>query len=167
MKHAFKKIMALLLAVAMIIGILPAVLAADELPFTDVKEADWFAPYVDFVYNHEPQLMNGMTEDTFEPQGTLTRAMAAVVLYRLADPVIPSIKPSTFTDLTADWYKNGIAWAQQNGVVNGISEDKFNPEGLVTREQLVTMIWRYNDSPVVEKDYLKNFPDADNRYDKV
>ena len=160
MKHAFKKIMALLLAVAMIVGILPAVLAADELPFTDVKENDWFAPYVDFVYNHEPQLMNGMTEDTFEPQGTLTRAMAAVVLYRLADPVIPSIKPSTFTDLTADWYKNGIAWAQQNGVVNGISEDKFDPEGLVTREQLVTMIWRYNDSPVVEKDYLKNFPDA-------
>ncbi|MBQ8587405.1 MAG: 5'-nucleotidase C-terminal domain-containing protein, partial [Oscillospiraceae bacterium] len=160
MKHAFKKIMALLLAVAMIVGILPAVLAADELPFTDVKENDWFAPYVDFVYNHEPQLMNGMTEDTFEPQGTLTRAMAAVVLYRLADPVIPSIKPSTFTDLTADWYKNGIAWAQQNGVVNGISEDKFDPEGLVTREQLVTMIWRYNDSPVVEKDYLKNVPDA-------
>ena len=160
MKHAFKKIMALLLAVAMIVGILPAVLAADELPFTDVKENDWFAPYVDFVYNHEPQLMNGMTEDTFEPQGTLTRAMAAVVLYRLADPVIPSVKPSTFTDLTADWYKNGIAWAQQNGVVNGISEDKFDPEGLVTREQLVTMIWRYNDSPVVEKDYLKNFPDA-------
>ena len=160
MKHAFKKVMALLLAVAMIVGILPAVLAADTLPFTDVKESDWFAPYVEYVYNHEPQLMNGMTEDTFEPQGTLTRAMAAVVLYRLADPVIPSIKPSTFTDLTEDWYKNGIAWAQQNGVVNGISENKFDPDGLVTREQLVTMIWRYNESPVVEKNYLKNFPDA-------
>ena len=162
MKNAIKKILAFVLVIAMIAGVLPSVFAADIVePFTDVKTSDWFADYVEFVYEHEPQLMNGMTETTFVPQGTCTRAMAAVVLYRLEDPVVPSIKPSTFTDLTLDWYKNGIAWAQANGVVNGVTETTFVPEGLVTREQLVTMLWRYAGEPAVNGDFLKDFPDAD------
>ena len=160
MKHAFKKTLAMLLVLAMVIGVIPSVFAAKVATFTDVDEADWFAPFVEYVYEHDPQLMNGTSATTFEPEGTCTRAMAAVVLYRLADPVIPSIKPSTFTDLTQDWYKNGIAWAQQKGVVNGVGGNRFDPDGLVTREQLVTMLWRYAGSPKVEGDFLKGFPDA-------
>ena len=162
MKHAFKKIMALLLAVVMILGILPAAFAANVGPFTDVKESDWFAPYVKFVYEHDPQLMNGVTPTTFVPDGTCTRAMAVTVLYRLADPVIPSVKPSTFTDLKGDWYKNAVAWGQKTGVVKGVTETTFDPDGLVTREQLVTMVWRFYDEPTVEGDNLKSFPDAAN-----
>ena len=162
MKHAFKKIMALLLAVVMILGILPAAFAANVGPFTDVKESDWFAPYVKFVYEHDPQLMNGVTPTTFGPEGTCTRAMAVTVLYRLADPVIPSVKPSTFTDLKGDWYKNAVAWGQKTGVVKGVTETTFDPDGLVTREQLVTMVWRFYDEPTVEGDNLKSFPDAAN-----
>ncbi|MGM9554603.1 MAG: S-layer homology domain-containing protein, partial [Faecousia sp.] len=160
MKHAFKKTLAMLLVLAMVIGVIPSVFAAKVATFTDVDETDWFAPFVEYVYEHDPQLMNGTSATTFEPEGTCTRAMAAVVLYRLADPVIPSVKPSTFTDLTQDWYKNGIAWAQQKGVVNGIGGNLFDPDGLVTREQLVTMLWRYAGSPKVEGDFLKGFPDA-------
>ena len=164
MKHAFKKFMALLLAVVMILGILPAAFAADANvgSFTDVKESDWFAPYVKFVYEHDPQLMNGVTPTTFGPEGTCTRAMAVTVLYRLADPVIPSVKPSTFTDLKGDWYKNAVAWGQKTGVVKGVTETTFDPEGLVTREQLVTMVWRFYGMPIVEGDNLKSFPDAAN-----
>ncbi|MGM9599375.1 MAG: S-layer homology domain-containing protein, partial [Faecousia sp.] len=163
MKNAIKKIMAFVLVIAMIAGVLPSVFAASEYvePFKDVKTTDWFAPYVTYVYEHDPQLMNGVTKDTFAPNGTCTRAMAAVVLYRLADPVIPSVKPSTFTDLKQDWYKNGIAWAQQNGVVNGVTETTFVPDGLVLREQLVTMLWRYAGEPKVAEDYLKSFPDRE------
>ena len=163
MKNAIKKIMAFVLVIAMVAGVLPSVFAASEYvePFKDVKTTDWFAPYVTYVYEHDPQLMNGVTKDTFAPNGTCTRAMAAVVLYRLADPVIPSVKPSTFTDLTQDWYKNGIAWAQQNGVVNGVTETTFVPDGLVLREQLVTMLWRYAGEPKVAEDYLKSFPDRE------
>ena len=163
MKNAIKKIMAFVLVIAMVAGVLPSVFAASEYvePFKDVKTTDWFAPYVTYVYEHDPQLMNGVTKDTFAPNGTCTRAMAAVVLYRLADPVIPSVKPSTFTDLKQDWYKNGIAWAQQNGVVNGVTETTFVPDGLVLREQLVTMLWRYAGEPKVAEDYLKSFPDRE------
>ena len=96
MKHAFKKIMAFLLVVAMVISVLPSVFAAGYVePFKDVKEDDWFAPYVTYAYNHDPQLMDGVTPILFNPSGTCTRAMAAVVLYRLADPVVPP--PSSLT----------------------------------------------------------------------
>ncbi len=160
MKHAFKKTLAMLLVLAMVIGVIPSVFAAKVAPFTDVDDSDWFAPFVKYVYEHDPQLMNGTSATTFDPEGTCTRAMAAVVLYRLADPVIPSVKPSTFIDLKEDWYKNGIAWAQQKGIVNGVGDNRFDPDGLVTREQLVTMLWRYAGSPKVEGDFLKGFPDA-------
>ncbi len=143
MKHAFKKTLAMLLVLAMVIGVIPSVFAAKVATFTDVDEADWFAPFVEYVYEHDPQLMNGTSATTFEPEGTCTRAMAAVVLYRLADPVIPSIKPSTFTDLTQDWYKNGIAWAQQKGVVNGVGGNRFAPDAPITREEFATILWRY------------------------
>ena len=160
MKHAFKKTLAMLLVLVMVVGLIPSVFAAKVAPFTDVDESDWFAPYVKYVYEHEPQLMNGTATGRFEPEGNCTRAMAAVVIYRLADPVVPAVKPSNFVDLTEDWYKNGIAWAQEHGVVNGVGDNRFDPAGLVTREQLVTMLWRYAGEPKVAEDYLKDFPDA-------
>ena len=161
MKHAFKKTLAMLLVLVMVVGLIPSVFAAKVAPFTDVDESDWFAPYVKYVYEHEPQLMNGTATGRFEPEGNCTRAMAAVVIYRLADPVVPAVKPSNFVDLTEDWYKNGIAWAQEHGVVNGVGDNRFDPDGLVTREQLVTMLWRYAGEPKVTENYLKDFPDAD------
>ncbi|MBO2527788.1 MAG: hypothetical protein CW335_06410, partial [Clostridiales bacterium] len=161
MKHAFRKIMAMLLVIAMIIGVVPSVFAAGYTePFRDVKDTDWFAPYVTYVYNHDPQLMDGMTPITFEPNSNCTRAMTAVVLYRLANPVVPAVNASKFVDLTADWYKNAVAWAEENEIVKGLDKYHFNPNGLVTREQLVTMLWRFYDEPEMEKDYLKDFPDA-------
>ncbi|MBQ6431164.1 MAG: 5'-nucleotidase C-terminal domain-containing protein, partial [Oscillospiraceae bacterium] len=163
MKHAFRKIMALLLVVAMIAGVVPSVFAAGAgyvEPFRDVKETDWFAEYVKYVYKHDPQLMDGMTPITFEPNSYCTRAMTAVVLYRLEDPVVPAVNESKFIDLTDDWYKNAVAWAEENEIVNGVDKYHFNPKGLVTREQLVTMMWRYYGEPEIDRDYLKDFTDA-------
>ena len=157
MKHAFKKIMALVLAIVMIVGVLPSAFAANIGDFTDVKNTDWFAEYVEYVVFYD--YMNGTSATTFEPNSTCTRAMAATVLYRLeGSPVV--YKASTFTDLTQDWYKNAVAWAQTAGVVNGIDGTHFAPNGLLTREQLVTMIWRYAGSVKVEGDNLSAFPDA-------
>ena len=159
MKHAFKRIMALVLAIVMIIGVLPSVFAANIGDFTDVKNTDWFSEYVEYVVFYD--YMNGTSATTFEPNSTCTRAMAATVLYRLeGSPVV--YKASTFKDLTQDWYKNAIAWAQAEGVVNGVDGTHFDPDGLLTREQLVTMIWRYAGSVKVEGDNLNSFPDAKN-----
>ena len=157
MKHAFKKIMALVLALAVIIGVLPSVFAASIGDFKDVKNDAWYAKYVEYVVFQD--LMNGTGATTFEPDSALTRAMTATVLWRIAGEP-PVYNKSTFTDLKADWYKNAVAWAQANKVVNGITDKTFEPDTFVTREQIVTMMWRYKGSPKVEGDFTKDFKDA-------
>ncbi len=156
MKNTAKKLLALALSLMLLVGVLPTVFAANIEPFTDVKEGAWYAEYVTYVYKNG--LMKGVTDTIFDPDGTCTRAMAATVLYRMAGEPVPDA-PSTFTDLTAYWYKNAITWAQEKKVVNGVSDTVFNPNGLLTREQLVTMLWRYNGSLKADTDYLKDFPD--------
>ncbi|MBE6927065.1 MAG: hypothetical protein E7467_01015 [Ruminococcaceae bacterium] len=159
MKNA-KRIIALLLAVVMMIGILPFASAANVGPFTDVEEDDWYGEFVAYVYEYG--LMNGLSKTTFGPNETCTRAMAATVLYRIeGSPAVA--EPATFTDLDlkADWYLDPVAWAEDEGVVNGVGNGKFDPDGLVTREQLVTMIWRYAGSPEPTVDGgIDKFPDA-------
>ena len=55
--------------------------------------------------------------------------------------------PATFTDLTQDWYRDAVAWAEDNGVINGVGDGKFDPLGSVTREQLVTILHRMAGAP--------------------
>ena len=137
MKNQFKRVLALLLAVVMILGVMPSVFAANVGPFKDVQDNAWYAPYVKAVY--ENGLMQGVSANKFNPEGTSTRAQVATVLYRMEGQP-PVGGPATFTDLTADWYANPVAWAQSEGIVNGISATKFCPDQNVTREQLLTVM---------------------------
>lgn len=79
MKHICTKFVAMLLVIAMIAGVLPFAFAANVGPFTDVKDTDWFASNVQYVYDNG--LMNGTTTTTFEPESNLTRAQTAMVLF--------------------------------------------------------------------------------------
>ncbi len=112
-----------------------------ENPFSDVTETDTFYEAVKFAY--ENGYMNGMSENTFAPNEGLTRAMLVTVLYRAAGaPVMNDANP--FTDVADDaWYHNAVVWARSIGLVNGITETEFAPENLLTREQLVTIFYRY------------------------
>ena len=76
MKHICTKFVAMLLVIAMIAGVLPFAFAANVGPFTDVKDTDWFASNVQYVYDNG--LMNGTTTTTFEPESNLTRAQTAI-----------------------------------------------------------------------------------------
>ncbi|MBQ2446667.1 MAG: S-layer homology domain-containing protein, partial [Oscillospiraceae bacterium] len=157
MKHTFKRVMALLLVVAMLLGVMPSVFGAQVGPFTDVQDDAWYAEFVKAVT--EAGYMSGVRKDLFDPEGTCTRAMAATVLYRVeGEPPVGG--PSTFKDLTADWYANAIAWAQDTGVVYGVTQTTFCPDKSVTREQLVTMIWRYMGEPEA-KGTLDTFEDRE------
>ena len=112
-----------------------------ENPFSDVTESDAFYDAIKFVY--ENGYMNGMTENTFAPGEGLTRGMLVTVLYRAAgSPVMDEANP--FTDVAEDaWYYNAVVWAKSIGLVNGITETEFAPEDELTREQLVTIFYRY------------------------
>lgn len=115
-----------------------------ELPFSDVAEQDWFYDAVVYVYENE--LMNGTSATAFSPSVTTSRAMMLTMLARY---------DGVDTSTGSTWYEAGAAWAVAEGVSDGT-----NLEADLTREQLVTMLWRYAGSPMVEKD-LPDYPDRD------
>ena len=111
--------------------------------FTDVAADAWYADAVASVT--ELGLMNGTSETTFAPAMDTSRGMLVTILARCA---------GTDTTVSDVWYADGQAWAVANGVSDGT-----NMEGTLTREQLVTMLWRYAGSPAAEGD-LAAYPDG-------
>ena len=124
--------------------------------FSDCKD-EWYHEAVDFMVANG--LMNGMGKGKFEPHTELSRAMVVTVLYRsVGEPAVS--EPSTFVDVpTGQWYSDAVAWAQDYGIVNGVSATEFEPDEDVTREQIATILWRYAGSPKVDAD-LSGYSDA-------
>lgn len=85
-------------------------------------------------------------EGRFRPDDTMTRAEFVMILWRSAGAPQP-VSPASFTDLTQEWYREPVAWAEANGVVDGVGGGRFDPEGAVTREQLVTILHRLAGKP--------------------
>lgn len=128
-------------------------------PFADMTENDWFYDEVQYVY--EKDLMNGVSDNRFAPEDDVSRAMAATVLYRLAEHPVPETAPG-FTDVEAKkWYSDGIYWAASEGIAEGYGNSKFGTNDPVTREQLVTMFWRAQGKPAADPEALSAFSDAD------
>ena len=88
-------------------------------------------------------LFTGISDTMFDPEGTVTRAMAVTVLGRFSKDGTENSAPP-FTDVPADkYYADYVSWGAKTGVVKGISETEFAPEDFVTREQISAMIVRY------------------------
>ena len=132
-----------------------------QLPFTDVAESDWFYDAVIYVYSHG--LFNGTTETTFAPYEQMTRSMLVTVLYRLeGEPAITAENPFTDT-ANGRWDTDAVIWASTEGIVNGVGDDRFAPNDSITREQMVTLLYRYaqyKGYDVTRSDPLTQFEDA-------
>ncbi|MCI5604796.1 MAG: S-layer homology domain-containing protein, partial [Clostridia bacterium] len=110
-------------------------------PFTDVKENDWFFESVKYVKQNG--LMSGTTNTTFAPNEPLTRGMLVTVLYRAeGEPTVDKSNPFSDVDANA-YYANAVIWAQQNDIVNGVTENAFAPDDNITREQIAAIMIRY------------------------
>ena len=116
-----------------------------DFPFTDVSVNAWYYEAVKYVY--ENGIMNGMDRYSFQPNGTLTRAMIWTMLARL---------DGVDTEGGNSWYAKAQEWATATGVSDG-----ENPTGEVTREQLITMLWRYAGSPTYTADLSSYVDTAD------
>ena len=131
------------------------------LPFPDVTEGDWFYDAVRYAY--ETGLMDGVGDSLFAPNSDTTRAQLVTILYRLAGQPAPS-GDSGFADVAAGtWYTDAVAWAAENGIVNGTTDTTFAPGNDITREQLVTVLYRYAESKgydVSASADLTGYPDA-------
>ncbi len=114
------------------------------------------SPYsygIDFVTARG--IFKGTSQTNFYPDQLISRAMLVTVISNLDGADITG-KKSTFSDVESGaWYEGAVGWAQQIGLVSGIGENKFDPDGLVTREQMAVMINNYvhfkNDEFVLEE----------------
>ena len=133
-----------------------------NLPFPDVAEGDWF--YDAVVYAYENGLMDGVGDNLFAPNSETTRAQLVTILYRLAGQPEPGGN-SGFSDVeTGTWYTDAVAWAAENGIVNGVSDTEFAPGDAITREQLAVILYRYaayQGYDVSQRADLSGFADAD------
>lgn len=133
-------------------------------PFGDVKSDDWFSSAIEFV--HKKNLMKGVSDNEFAPNENLSRAMIVTAIYRMENE--PSASFNKFGDVNADeWYSAAVAWASENGIVNGVSENEFAPNDNLTREQMAAIIYRYimfkgGDTSVGENADINSYADAEN-----
>lgn len=112
-----------------------------SVPFNDVSYGDWYYNAVQFVYSRG--IMDGVDYYKFAPNGTITRGMILTMLWRMAGE--PFEMPVTsFTDVEIGrYYTTAVAWACRNGIADGMGETKFGPNDAITREELVTLMYRY------------------------
>ena len=130
-----------------------------ELPFYDVKKADRHYAAVKYVY--ENNIFLGTSDTAFSPEVVMDRAMLVTVLWRLSGEP-EAVSPAAFADVAADaWYAAAVAWAGEAGLVQGYSAEQFAPADPLTREQILTILWRWAGSPEPDADTtLAVFPDA-------
>ena len=109
--------------------------------FTDIG-SHWAREDIAFVINRG--LFVGTSATTFSPNADMTRGMFVTVIGRLANADIGNYKESSFADVKKDIYYMGyIEWASKNGIVNGIGDNKFDPDRPITREQMAVIIQNY------------------------
>lgn len=132
MMHKFtstRRFQASALALALAATVCFSSLVSADNRFTDVPETHWAHDAIEYVVDEG--LFAGTSETTFNPEGTMTRAMLWVVLARMDDV-------NTNASSGEAWYQPGLDWAVENGISDG-----SNPNNNITREQFAAMLYRY------------------------
>ncbi len=108
---------------------------------SDIHKDDWFYSSVNYVVQNK--LMNGTSDTTFSPHDYMTRGMFVTVLWRIEGEPLPQ-NTLLYNDVSAhDYFYEPIIWASSNEIVNGYNKISFGPGDCITREQLVTILYRY------------------------
>ena len=114
--------------------------------FTDVPSYVYYADAVEWAYNNK--ITDGTGGRKFSPDSTVTRGQAVTFLWRAMNRPSPSSLNNPFTDVSPSaYYYEAMLWAVENGITNGVGNSRFNPDGSVTRGQMVTFLWRAMDRP--------------------
>ncbi len=146
-----KKVLSLVLVIAMVLSSMSFAFAAKFDDVTnDYEEAvDTLAAL---------GVITGYEDGTFRPEKTVTRAeMAKLMVELLGYGDLVAGSKSNFTDTQGHWADQWIALAAGRGIVIGTGDGKFNPDGIVTYDQVLTMLVRglgYTDS----SNELKSMP---------
>ena len=111
------------------------------LPFFDIQPGHWSIPAIRYVF--ERGIMNGTSATAFAPDANLDRAMVTTVLHRFDGAGNPAFR-QVFPDVREGrWYTYPTIWAYEEGIVGGRPDGRFAPQGIITRQELAAMMYRY------------------------
>lgn len=109
--------------------------------FNDVRETDWYYRAIQHVVQNS--FMTGIGSRLFSPEESLSRAQLAQIIYNI-DGDKSTGRESFFKDVQENqWYTEAVNWAYENGVVSGYGDGNFGPNDPVSREQAMTIMYRY------------------------
>ena len=134
--------------------------------FTDVKDPSWYSSSVDYVVEHG--YMEGVGNHLFAPNTLVTRAQLTQILYAAeSKPEVDSVSPFTDVPSIGKWYSSAVIWGAKEKLVAGYPDKSFRPNQAVTREQLVSVMYKYAQFKNFEKASdggamgLAGYPDED------
>ncbi|MBQ4562707.1 MAG: S-layer homology domain-containing protein [Clostridia bacterium] len=142
-----KKVICILLTVLMLVPFSISAATAEydpQVPFTDAKPGAWY--YSAVKYCKINNLLNGMTEVNFGLNTTVSRAMFVQALANFEGVTADMLKkePTPFTDIKPEhWFYVAVEWARQQGIVGGMTETTFSPNGALTRAQMARLFCQY------------------------
>lgn len=112
-----------------------------ENPFTDVEPGSYYEKAVLWAVSLE--ITAGTSETTFSPYATCTRAQIVTFLWKFAGSPEPETTVSPFRDLDRNaYYATAVLWAWENGITAGTTTDRFSPDTVCNRAQVVTFLYR-------------------------
>lgn len=121
-------------------------LEAPELGYyTDVPANAWYARAAEYAAENE--LMNGVGSGRFAPGQTTSRAMLAAILWRVAGEPAADGAIGLADVPDGQWYTQAIRWAASQNILTGYGNGRFGPGDPVSRQDMVTILWRYADKP--------------------
>lgn len=126
--------------------------------FHDVTTYDWYADAVEYAVSHG--ITNGTSDVTFSPYMETQRGMLLCMLYRMAGS--PDVRDLShpFEDLPENaYYYDAVVWAYHAGITTGVDATHMRPEDPLTREQLATFLFRYENAAPTGGD-LGSFTDG-------
>ena len=167
MTRTMKKVVGFVLMVCMIVSLFAGVTSAFAAKaFKDVPDGHWAKPYVDFVV--DKGYFAGVSEDKFDPDGKMTRAMFVAVIGKVEGKTFDNSVSSGYTDVpSGKYYTGAVKWATENKIVAGIGDNKYGPNLPITRQDICVMMDKYiqyhdanNKEKFLDRDASVEFKDA-------
>ena len=124
--------------------------------FTDVPDGQWYTPAADWAY--ENGIINGVGGAYFAPERTITREEFAAMLYRYTEylevDTSARVDYSEYADSesVSDWAHDAMSWAVAEGLINGKPDKLLAPQDTITRAEVATVIYRFNNEVKAHRD---------------
>lgn len=118
----------------------------NNVVFADVLGGSYF--YDAVYWAAENGITDGVSSTLFDPYGSCTRAQVVTFIWRAMGSPAPRLTVNPFIDVSKDsYYYDAVLWAFENEITNGTSVTEFDPEGIISRAQAVTFLYRASGSP--------------------